>query len=253
MSAVKKKVIIVSILIILIGAICLVWLLTGGFVFPGGETTEKYRSNLVLEDMANEIVAALWEQPRGYFILDNFLYYGYGKERYNVRTFTGGGLTGHDNFVYLDYKDFRFARLNLDTMENEEISRQVYEDTVAYMEFIDWRDVSEPITKINIFVWLNNDNGVYFTLRNGANPIYKTEWYENLLYHIEPSSNNRYVPPALITNSIDELNRMLSEFPDILEVTIYKMNANHFTEAEMANIINKIEVPDNCDIIMTLW
>ena len=235
--------------------ICFAMLLTGCFAPFGGETTEKYRSNISLEDMADEVVAALLENPRGYFILDSYLYYAFGTEKYNVRTFTGGGFTGHDNFVYLDYKDFRFARLNLDTMENEEISRQVYEDTVAYMDFINWRDIYEPITSLVIFVWHNRDNGndTYFTLRNGANPIFKTEWYEYLLYHIEPSSNNRYVPPALITNSVDELNRMLSDFSDVLKITVFQMNNVDISEAEMTDIVNRLIVPDNCNITMALW
>ncbi|MCL2508265.1 MAG: hypothetical protein FWF05_03720 [Oscillospiraceae bacterium] len=271
----SKKAIIISILILLIAAICLTWFITGGFVLPGHETTEKYSSAIVIEEMTDEVAAALWEKPRGCFILDNFLYYGHGKERYGVRTFTGGGLTGHDSFVYLDYKDFRFARLNLDTMQNEEITRQTYEDTFAYMDFCGWHTVSEPITTLHIFVWLDNDyrdisghgmnrgyNGkeykdghydVYFTLRNGANPVYKDEWYEYFIYHIEPSSNNRYVPLAPITNSMDELNQMLSKYPDVAEIAVYSMNAADFTEEEIAEIAEKIFVPDGCVKTILLW
>ena len=253
MKLIKPRTVILPPVFVII-AICIA--LSAGCIAPfGGETTKKYRSNLALEDMADEVVAALWENPRGCFILDDYLYYGYGKERYDVRTFTGGGLTGHYNFVFLDYKDFHFARLNLSTLENEEIARQVYEDTVDYMEFIDWRNVSEPITRLVVFVWLDRDREAetFFRLRNGVNTIYKKDWYEYLIYHVEPSSNHRYVPPAPVTNKIEELNRMLSKYPDVLEITIYQMHADDFTEAEMAEIVSKIIVPNNCVKTIALW
>jgi hypothetical protein len=68
-------------------------------------------------------VALLWEKPQGYFVLDNYLYYVYGREHDLVREYSGGFLTGHIN-----YKDYHFARLNLDTMENESILREHFEE-----------------------------------------------------------------------------------------------------------------------------
>lgn len=74
----------------------------------------------------DEKVIKLWKNPEGYFIIDNFLYYAYGRDYYHVKTF-GAFITGHDFFIHNNYKDYSYARLNLDTMGNENISKDDYE------------------------------------------------------------------------------------------------------------------------------
>jgi len=87
----------------------------------------------------DEKVARLGDNPEGCFIQGNYLYYAYGKDFYHVRVFTAGFITGHDAFAYQNFKDYRFARLNLDTMTNEDVSREVYElayDTALHSYYI---------------------------------------------------------------------------------------------------------------------
>lgn len=101
-----------------------------------GKTYYLYYSNAInyydvtypdIYDENGEKAARLRENPEGCFVLGNFLYYAYGKDYYNVRVFTLGFLTGHDVFAYCNYKDYQYARLNLDTMINENISKEEFE------------------------------------------------------------------------------------------------------------------------------
>ena len=81
----------------------------------------------------NEKIATLWEKPQGYFILDDYLYYIYGKEKVFI-LFNINGLANGNPFYTNNLKDTHFARLNLNTKENEEINREEYEDkrSIAY-------------------------------------------------------------------------------------------------------------------------
>jgi bla regulator protein BlaR1 len=81
----------------------------------------------IYKEASDKKLAFLWEKPQGYFILDNYLYYVYGREQNHVREFSFGFLNGHEFFNYSNYKDYHFARLNLETMENENIAREQFE------------------------------------------------------------------------------------------------------------------------------
>ena len=82
----------------------------------------------VYNDSNDEKVAKLWKNPEGYFISDNYFYYIYGKDYYNRRILSNGFLTGHKLISYGNYKVYNYARLNLDTMENDKISKDDYID-----------------------------------------------------------------------------------------------------------------------------
>jgi len=76
----------------------------------------------------DEIVFGLWENPRGLFVVDGtYLYYTYGEEHYQIRMFLPD-LTGHAGFVNRNVKNFNFARMNLNTFENEKITKEEYEE-----------------------------------------------------------------------------------------------------------------------------
>lgn len=74
----------------------------------------------------NQKAFALWENPEGYFIIDNYLYYAYGKDYYHTRTF--GAFTDGQLFSYQNFKDYQYAKLHLDTFVNENISKEQYEE-----------------------------------------------------------------------------------------------------------------------------
>ena len=236
--------------------------------------------NTIYPDVYNaksdEKEATLWEKPQGLFMLDNFLYYAYGRER-RVREFN----THNFYFYYMHYKDYNFARLNLDTMESEKITRQQYEETWDYQEFRQWSStISEPIISLDVFVWLDheieedkygrnqgyirnhrrktytdNNYDTCFTLKNGNNPKYREEWYEYFIYNFRDAPTfSFYNSPNLIADNINDLNKMIAKYPDVIEMTIYQMNANHFTNEEMSEIIDKIKTPnENCVKTLTIW
>jgi len=81
----------------------------------------------------NEKIATLWEKPQGYFMLDDYLYYTYGKEKV-ITLFDFNGLANGNPFGTGILKDTHFARLSLQTKGNEEINRKEYEDkrSIAY-------------------------------------------------------------------------------------------------------------------------
>jgi hypothetical protein len=195
----------------------------------------------------------LWEKPQGLFMLGDYLYYAYGKE-YRVREFNWHNFY----FYYLHYKDFHFARLNLNTMKNESITRQQYEETWDYQDFREWRSTAyEPITSLDVFVWLGSDDNydTYFTLKNGSNPKYKEDWYEHFIYHLKDAPTfSVYNSPNLITNKLDEFNKMIAKYPDVEKITIYQMKSSDFTDKEMTDIGNKIIVPNaSCKKTIALW
>jgi hypothetical protein len=74
----------------------------------------------------NDVVAILRENPEGYFINGDYLYYAYGPVRLNTRTF-GAFITGHDIFIRRNFVNYNFARLNLNTMNNEDVRKEDYE------------------------------------------------------------------------------------------------------------------------------
>lgn len=94
-------------------------------------------------------------------------------------------------------------------------------------------------------------------MRNGASFKDREEYFEYIeIYHIEPRTNlnGRYVPPQLKTNKIDEFNKMIAKYPTVEIITIYQMNANDFTEKEMAEIAGKIVAPnEECIKTVILW
>jgi len=98
-------------------------------VIPGAPTSSF---NITYPDVYNadtdKIAFSLMENPEGCFILDNYLYYAYGKNYLHVQVFTWGFITGHDNFIHSDFKDFHYARMNLDTLKNENISKRQFEE-----------------------------------------------------------------------------------------------------------------------------
>jgi hypothetical protein len=69
----------------------------------------------------DEKVAKMYENPEGYFIEENYLYYAYGKE-HRIKHLS----LHHFRFYHIWYKDYQYARLNLDTMTNEKISQDDY-------------------------------------------------------------------------------------------------------------------------------
>ena len=91
--------------------------------------THKYYDFFVLiyPDIYNAdkdtISFSLWENPESLFIQDNYLYYVYGKNFYNVRRIDLQSLY----ILHRNEKDYHYARLNLDTGENEKISKEQYE------------------------------------------------------------------------------------------------------------------------------
>lgn len=83
----------------------------------------------VYNEDTNEIAFTLWENPEGYYVSDNYLYYVYGKNYYCVR-----GLDLHNYlFSYSNKKDYSYARSNLDTLENEKISKEQYEEKYSVL------------------------------------------------------------------------------------------------------------------------
>jgi len=228
----------------------------------------------VYDAVTNEKAAELWEMPCGLFKLDDFIYYGYGKERI-VWLFHFHNLEFYD----LRQKNFKFARLNLKTMENEAITKEEYEEAYDYMEFWNWDvNTTEPVKSLDVFVWLDHDykgigvygegygyNGedyeddnyaTYYTLKNGDLPKEKDKLYEYFIYHIEPSYafGQKYAPPQYKTNSIAELNAMIAKFPDTENITIYNMNRDIFSDEEMAAFADNIIVlKENCVKTVTVW
>jgi len=184
----KTKNIIVWILVSMVGLFGFLWLLTGGYAYPGGETTEKYEKfSTGFFGIPDETTELLWEK------------------------------------VWLDH---------------------------------DYRDISGHGSDLgyNGKEYKDGNYDTYYTLKNAANGIDKDIEYEHVaIYHIEKSSNYRYVSPPLITNKLDELNRMLSVYPDVVEITVYRMNDFHFTEEEIRVFISRLNVPENCRITMTVW
>lgn len=133
-------------------------------------------------EKTNEKIAVLWEKPRGIFILDNYLYYCYGKER-KVKVFDFHNF----NFHYTNEKDFSFAKLNLGTMENEEITRKLYEETWDYQDFRQWSsNTTEPIKGLDIFVWLDYDseNSYFYKSKGYAGVGYNGKGYKKIMIHI---------------------------------------------------------------------
>ena len=96
------------------------------YIYGEYYTTTTYPD--IYNDETNEKIATLWEKPQGYFMLDDFIYYVYGKEKL-ITFISSGFLTGHNLFLTLNNKNTRFARLNLSTKENEEISKESYLQT----------------------------------------------------------------------------------------------------------------------------
>ncbi len=76
----------------------------------------------------DKIVFSLWENPEGYFVEEHYLYYTYGKNDYGVKTFSLGGFSEGIWLTYKNVKDYQYARLDFDTFENEEISKEGYEE-----------------------------------------------------------------------------------------------------------------------------
>jgi hypothetical protein len=73
-----------------------------------------------------EIVFSLGQYPRGLFIVEGtHLYYSYGEEHQQARFFQLGHNPG---FRTMRMKDSNFARMNLNTFENEKITRKEYEE-----------------------------------------------------------------------------------------------------------------------------
>jgi len=63
---------------------------------------------------------ALSPKPRGLFLVGDYLYYNYGKDK-RINKITPGGEVSYE------VRNFKFARINLSTMINERVSRQEYE------------------------------------------------------------------------------------------------------------------------------
>ncbi|MDR1736200.1 MAG: hypothetical protein LBR85_04945 [Oscillospiraceae bacterium] len=70
---------------------------------------------------SNEKAMCLNTNPQGLFVLENYLYYVYGKHQYNILILTLEG------WITINTKDTKFARLDLDTGANEDLSRAEYE------------------------------------------------------------------------------------------------------------------------------
>ena len=209
----------------------------------------------------NEKAGELYEKPRTAFLLGNYLYYGYGEER-QIRAFD----FPHFEFFNVTRKNFKYAKFNLDTMQNETITKQEYEETYDYQSFRNWNPIVEPITNLRILVWIDHDpsqdyygrnvgyirNGsikqyndnnynVCFTIRNADFPIH-TEYH---IYHSSKSTDAVYVPASLIANDIDELNEMLKKFPDAVNITISWLDETHFTEQDIGKIADKFIFPNH--------
>ena len=58
--------------------------------------------------------------PRGLFLTGDYLYYNYGTDRKVDKTTLGGPMS-------YELRSFKFARINLLTMENEKITKREYE------------------------------------------------------------------------------------------------------------------------------
>ncbi len=223
----------------------------------------------IFDAETNKKVITLWEKPQGLFLLDNYIYYAYGKE-HRSREFNFHNFY----YYYIHYKDYKFARFNLDTLKSEKITRKQYEETWDYQDFRQWRsNVSEPVTSLDVFVFLDhnsmeNNYGYFrtnnnkrqvkfytdnnydtcFTLKNGSNDKYKESWYEYFIYNSnELPTLATYYSPSLITDSIDDLNRMIANYPEVANITIYQMKPNDFTREEIIKIAEKIITPNkNC-------
>ena len=82
----------------------------------------------IYNENTDEVELCLWDNPEGHFITDNYLYYVYGNNHYHVKVFTFKFLSEGGFFEYSNKKDYNYARLNLDTFENEKIARSQYEE-----------------------------------------------------------------------------------------------------------------------------
>jgi len=93
--------------------------------------------NITYPDFYNsdtdEIAFSLWENPDGYFIEGHYLYYVYGKDYVNVKT-NMRGVFDDGGIHYLNYKDYHYARLDLDALKNEKISKKQYEEKYLTLE-----------------------------------------------------------------------------------------------------------------------
>ena len=87
----------------------------------------------IYDTTSDTIIFTLWKNPGGCFIQDNYLYYVYGENYYLANQF---GLDG--GFTKRSVKDHCFARLDLDTGENVDISKGHYEAMRKSVELATW-------------------------------------------------------------------------------------------------------------------